>query len=100
MAGFKDIVSEKFEELMLIRSEKNLAEFLSQYQVKKARSNGSGECHVPPFAVLRRFQYLWLRYPLLPGGTIPRVHPLDSPAKGIWMGRYQQGRKWPLYPTR
>ena len=100
VAGFKDIVSEKFEELMLIRSEKNLAEFLSQYQVKKARSNGSGECHVPPSAVLRRFQYLWLRSPFLSGRAVPGIRPLDGPAEGIWVGRYQQRRKWPLYPMR
>lgn len=35
VAGFKDIVSGKFEELMLIRSEKDLAEFLSRYQVEE-----------------------------------------------------------------
>lgn len=36
VAGFKDIVSGKFEELMLIRGEKDLAEFLSRYQVKES----------------------------------------------------------------
>ena len=36
VAGFKDIVSGKFEELMLIRSEKDLAEFLSRYQVEES----------------------------------------------------------------
>ena len=35
VAGFKDIVSGKFEELMLIRGEKDLAEFLSRYQVEE-----------------------------------------------------------------
>ena len=33
VAGFKDIVSGKFEELMLIRNGSDLAEFLSQYQI-------------------------------------------------------------------
>ena len=36
VAGFKDIVSGKFEELMLIRDEKDLAEFLSRYQVEES----------------------------------------------------------------
>lgn len=36
VAGFKDIVSRKFEELMLIRGEKDLAEFLSRYQVEES----------------------------------------------------------------
>ena len=36
VAGFKDIVSGKFEELMLIRGEKDLAEFLSRYQVEES----------------------------------------------------------------
>ena len=36
VAGFKDVVSGKFEELMLIRSEKDLAEFLSRYQVEES----------------------------------------------------------------
>lgn len=36
VAGFKDAVSGKFEELMLIRDEKDLAEFLSQYQVEES----------------------------------------------------------------
>ena len=35
VAGFEDIVSGKFEELMLIRGEKDLAEFLSRYQVEE-----------------------------------------------------------------
>lgn len=34
VAGFKNIVSGKFEELMLIHDEKDLAEFLSRYQVE------------------------------------------------------------------
>lgn len=33
VAGFKDPVSGKFEELMLIRDGKDLSEFLSRYQV-------------------------------------------------------------------
>lgn len=33
VAGFRDTVSGKFEELMLIRDGKDLAEFLSRYQV-------------------------------------------------------------------
>ena len=33
VAGFKDPVSGKFDELMLIRDSGDLAEFLSQYQV-------------------------------------------------------------------
>ena len=36
VAGFKDIVSGKFEELMLIRDEKDLSEFLSRYQVEES----------------------------------------------------------------
>lgn len=36
VAGFKDIVSGKFEELMLIRDGKDLAEFLSRYQVEES----------------------------------------------------------------
>lgn len=33
VAGFKDAVSGKFQELMLIRDDRDLAEFLRQYQV-------------------------------------------------------------------
>ena len=33
VVGFKDVVSGKFKELMLIRNGKDLAEFLSRYQV-------------------------------------------------------------------
>ena len=36
VAGFKDIVSGKFEELMMIRDGKDLAEFLRRYQVKES----------------------------------------------------------------
>ena len=36
VAGFKDIISGKFEELMLIRGEKDFAEFLSRYQVEES----------------------------------------------------------------
>ena len=36
VAGFKDIVSGKFEELMLIRDGKDLAEFLSRYQIEES----------------------------------------------------------------
>lgn len=36
VAGFTDIISGKFEELMLIRDEKDLAEFLSRYQVEES----------------------------------------------------------------
>lgn len=36
VAGFKDTISGKFEELMLIRGEKDLAEFLSRYQVEES----------------------------------------------------------------
>lgn len=36
VAEFKDIVSGKFEELMLICGEKDLAEFLSRYQVEES----------------------------------------------------------------
>ena len=36
VAGFKDSVSGKFEELMLIRDDKDLAEFLSRYQVEES----------------------------------------------------------------
>ena len=36
VAGFQDIVSGKFEELMLIRDGKDLSEFLSRYQVEES----------------------------------------------------------------
>ena len=36
VAGFKDTVSGKFVDLMLIRGEKDLAEFLSRYQVEES----------------------------------------------------------------
>ena len=36
VAGFKDSVSGKFEELMLIRDSKDLSEFLSRYQVEES----------------------------------------------------------------
>mgnify|MGYP007060818351 FL=1 len=36
VAGFKDTVSGKFEELMLICDGKDLAEFLSRYQVEES----------------------------------------------------------------
>ena len=36
VAGFKDPVSGRFEELMLIRSERDFQEFLRQYQVEEA----------------------------------------------------------------
>ncbi len=36
VAGFEGIVNGKFEELMLIRDEKDLAEFLSRYQVEES----------------------------------------------------------------
>ena len=36
VAGFKDSVSGKFEELMLIRDSKDLSEFLSLYQVEES----------------------------------------------------------------
>ena len=35
VAGFRDPASGKFEELMLIRSDKDLSEFLSRYQVEE-----------------------------------------------------------------
>lgn len=35
VAGFKDTVSGKFEELMLIRSGEDLSEFLCRYQVEE-----------------------------------------------------------------
>ena len=35
VAGFKDPVSGKFDELMLIRDRKDLSEFLHQYQVEE-----------------------------------------------------------------
>ena len=35
VAGFKDPVSGKFDDLMLIRNSGDLEDFLSQYQVKK-----------------------------------------------------------------
>ena len=36
VAGFKDSVSGKFEELMLIRDSKDLSEFLHRYQVEES----------------------------------------------------------------
>ena len=36
VAGFKDPVSGKFQELMLIRNDKDLQEFLEQYQVRES----------------------------------------------------------------
>lgn len=36
VAGFKDATSGKFDELMLIRNEKDLTEFLSRYQVEES----------------------------------------------------------------
>ena len=36
VAGFKDPVSGKFEELMLLRNDKDLSEFLRRYQVEKS----------------------------------------------------------------
>ena len=36
VAGFKDPVSGKFQELMLIRDERDFQEFLRQYQVEEA----------------------------------------------------------------
>ena len=36
VVGFKDVVSGKFKELMLIRNGKDLAEFLSRYQVEES----------------------------------------------------------------
>ena len=35
VAGFKDIASGKFQELMLIRDGKDLSDFLSRYQVEE-----------------------------------------------------------------
>ena len=35
VAGFKDPISGKFDELMLIRDRKDLSEFLYQYQVEE-----------------------------------------------------------------
>jgi len=36
VAGFKDTVSGRFEELMLLRDDKDLAEFLQRYQVEES----------------------------------------------------------------
>ena len=36
VAGFKDPVSGKFQELMLIRNDKDFQEFLEQYQVRES----------------------------------------------------------------
>lgn len=36
VAGFKDPVSGKFEELMLLRDDKDLSEFLHLYQVEES----------------------------------------------------------------
>lgn len=36
VAGFKDLVSGKFQELMLIRNDRDLQEFLEQYQVRES----------------------------------------------------------------
>lgn len=36
VAGFKDAISGKFEELMLLRDDKDFAEFLQCYQVEES----------------------------------------------------------------
>ncbi len=36
VAGFKDLTSGKFEELMLLRDDRDLAEFLQRYQVEES----------------------------------------------------------------
>ena len=36
VAGFKDPVSGKFQELMLIRNDRDIQEFLEQYQVNES----------------------------------------------------------------
>lgn len=36
VAGFKDVVSGKFQELMLLRDGKDLSEFLTRYQVEES----------------------------------------------------------------
>lgn len=36
VAGFKDLASGRFEELMLIQNSDNLQEFLTRYQVEEA----------------------------------------------------------------
>lgn len=36
VAGFKDSVSGKFQELMLIRNDRDLQNFLEQYQIQEA----------------------------------------------------------------
>ncbi len=36
VAGFKDTVSGKFEELMLLRNDRDFQEFLRQYQVEES----------------------------------------------------------------
>ena len=36
VAGFKDAISGKFEELMLLRDDKDLAGFLKRYQVEES----------------------------------------------------------------
>lgn len=36
VAGFKDSVSGKFQELMLIRNDRDLREFLEQYQISES----------------------------------------------------------------
>ena len=36
VAGFKEAISGKFEELMLLRDDKDLAEFLQRYQVEES----------------------------------------------------------------
>ena len=36
VAGFKDAVSGRFEEMMLLRDDKDLAEFLQRYQVEES----------------------------------------------------------------
>ena len=36
VAGFKDPVSGKFQELILIRNDRDLQEFLEQYQVRES----------------------------------------------------------------
>lgn len=36
VAGFKDLTSGRFEELMLLRDDRDLAEFLQRYQVEES----------------------------------------------------------------
>ena len=61
VAGFKDPVSGKFEELMLVRDGRDFQEFLRRYQVKESEIRREwGGYYETVDTVLWRFQHLRL----------------------------------------